>query len=302
MQPSRATACTLVLLGGLAGVAVACNAILGNENASVLTTTAGDAAAPIDAGPPDAPRLFDAAADSGADAADGPMVGDAAACPSGKGPAMVNVASMFCIDSTEVTIDQYDRFLTAGKTPGSMGEPMPACGFNKAYAPGGPAYNPATPGAYPVTYVNWCDAFAYCAWAGKRLCGTVGGGAVTEASFATLQNEHYYACSGAGTLMYPYGNTFSTTACNGVGATKAGVALPPGTLTTCTGGFPGLLDMVGNIEEWQDGCATNAGPMDMCLHGTGSFDYGTPACDYVDKDTRSYQFDDVGIRCCATLP
>ena len=299
MQPSRATACTLVLLGVVAGLGAACNTILGNENASVLTTA--DAAAPIDAGPPDAPRV-DATADAGGDAdADVVMVGDAAACPSGKGPTMVNVASLFCIDSTEVTVDEYARFLTAAKAPGSLGEPMPACGFNKTYAPSGPGYNPAAPGALPATYVNWCDAFAYCAWAGKRLCGTMGGGAVTPASFATPQNEHYYACSAAGMLTYPYGNTFSKTACNGDTSGKGG-AVNAGALTTCVGGFPGLFDMVGNVEEWQDGCATNAGPMDACLHGTGSFAHGTPACGYVDQNPRNWQYYDIGIRCCATLP
>jgi formylglycine-generating enzyme required for sulfatase activity len=217
---------------------------------------------------------------------------------------MVNVGNLFCIDSTEVTVGQYNRFLTAGLTPGSMGEPMPACGFNKSYAPSGQGYDPGTPINYPVTYVNWCDAFAFCAWSGKRLCGVMGGGATTATTFATLQNEHYYACSAGGTRMYPYGNTYSLTACNGIMANMGG-ALPASALTTCEGGFSGLFEMVGNVEEWQDGCAGGGGPMgpmDMCLHGTGSFDYGTPACGYLDQDARNYQFGDVGIRCCASLP
>jgi formylglycine-generating enzyme required for sulfatase activity len=300
MQPSRATACTIALLVTAAAPAAACNSILGNENASVVLGTA-DAAAPVDAGPPDSPTPFDAAAQAEAEAGNAAMTGDAAACPSGKGPAMVNVADLFCIDGTEVTIAQYNQFLTAGLNPGTLGEPMPACGFNKSFAPGGPAYDPGLPITYPVTGVNWCEAFAFCAWSGKRLCGAMGGGGpVTSATFATLQNEHYYACSAGGARMYPYGVTYSSTACNGNKPNNPG-ALPAGALTTCEGGFTGLFDMVGNVEEWQNGCVGGGTSMDMCLHGTGSFDYGTPACGYVDQNPRDYQFDDVGIRCCANL-
>jgi len=309
MQPSRATACTLALGFGLFAVlAPACNAILGNESATVAGAS-GDASTPVDAGPPDSPPIFDAAADSGGLA----MAGDAAACPSSHGPDMVNVADLFCIDSTEVTIAEYEGFLAAGITPGSMGEPMPACGFNKSYAPSGQNYNPGTPMTYPVTYVNWCDAFAFCAWSGKRLCGAVGGaadgGATTPAAFATLQNEHYYACSAGGTRMYPYGSTYSKTACNGSmnhGMAMSAAELPAGVLATCQGGFTGLFDMVGNVEEWQNGCVATgdagAGPDDMCLHGTGSWDYGTPVCSFVFQNPRNYQYGDIGIRCCASLP
>jgi sulfatase modifying factor 1 len=308
MQPSRATACTLALgLGLFAVLAPACNSILGNENASFFPEA--DASAVIDASPPDSPTVFDAGTYSGGLA----MAGDAAACPSGKGPDMVNVANLFCIDSTEVTVAEYDRFLAAGITPGSMGEPMPACGFNKAYAPSGENYDPGTPMTYPVTYVNWCDAFAFCAWSGKRLCGAVAGGAdgggTTTAAFATLQNEHYYACSAGGTRMYPYGSTYSKTTCNGSmnhGTGMSAAELPAGVLGTCVGGFMGLFDMVGNVEEWQNGCIitgdAGAGPGDTCLHGTGSFAHGTAACGYVDQDDRDYQYGDVGIRCCASMP
>lgn len=307
MPPSRATACTFVVVLGLAGaLATACNSILGNESATF--TAAGDASAPVDASPPDSPVISDAA-----DASDGAMVWDASACPSAKGPAMVNVANLFCIDRTEVTIAQYDQFVAAGKPPGSLGEPMPACGFNKSYAPGGQNYDPGLPMSYPVTYVNWCDAFAFCAWAGKRLCGAVGGGAdggaTTAAAFATLQNEHYFACSAGGARPYPYGSTYSTTACNGNMNHDMGMPaaeLPAGVLATCQGGFSGLFDMVGNVEEWQNGCIASgdagAGPGDSCLHGTGSFDHGMAACGYVDQDDRNYQYEDVGIRCCASLP
>src|ERR1700677_3769043 len=117
MQPSRATTCTLVaVFGPIAALAAACNSILGNDSAEVVPA---DAATSLDAGRPDSPMVSDPT-----DASDAAMGWAASPCPSDmKGPVMVNVANLFCIDSTEVTLGQYSQFLAAGKTPGSLGEP-----------------------------------------------------------------------------------------------------------------------------------------------------------------------------------
>jgi sulfatase modifying factor 1 len=259
-------------------------------DASTQPATGGDAEAGVEAGSP-----LDAHPDA-SEASVAPT-----GCPTGRGPVMVAVGS-FCIDGTEVTSAQYNDFLLTG--PPATGQPS-VCSWNTSYLPGnGWTFSPAE-GTLPIANVNWCDAYAFCKWAGKRLCGKVGGGAADFSSFASPDNEHYVACSNNSTRVYPYGNTFSSTACNGV-ERDAGHVVAVGSLSGCQGGVPGLFDMSGNVEEWQDSCDGNSGPNDACLDGSGAFDFGNPPdgtrCDFADSDARNGQLPDVGIRCCASLP
>jgi formylglycine-generating enzyme len=223
------------------------------------------------------------------------------ACPAGRGPKMV-VVDAFCIDGTEATTGQYNDFLLAGP---SLSAQPPECSWNVSYLPGnGWSFVPAQ-ATLPIANVSWCDAYAFCKWAGKRLCGKIGGGPADFSQFGSTDNEHYMACSNASTRIYPYGNMFDATACNGVDM-NMGHVVPVGSLSGCQGGVPGLFDMSGNVEEWQDSCDGNTGANDSCRDGAGAFDYGDPPdgtrCDFADQDMRSGQFPDVGIRCCASLP
>jgi hypothetical protein len=72
----------------------------------------------------------------------------------------------FCIDTTEVTADEYAAFV-ATKPDVSL--------FPDACAQRGPVGPTSASGASPVQ-VDWCVAAAYCAWAGKTLCGRTSGG------------------------------------------------------------------------------------------------------------------------------
>jgi hypothetical protein len=171
----------------------------------------GDKQAPTDSGAPPGDGGADASgADSGIVADTGsPDVGADTGCPGTAGPTPVQAGSI-CIDSTEVTNDQYAQFLTAGVS--LAGQPA-VCSWNTTYVQSvSPAANT---GDFPVAYVDWCDAYAFCKWAGKRLCGRIGGGSVTPGAGQSNAgvDQWYYACSQAGARVYPYSNNFVQGAC-----------------------------------------------------------------------------------------
>jgi sulfatase modifying factor 1 len=239
---------------------------------------------------------------SDATAGDGSSSGEAG-CPSGKGPDMVQSGSL-CIDSTEVSQHDYGVFFSAiGGASGAVTRP-PECAWKSNTATGCGNGDP-----FPVACVDWCDAVAYCAWAGKRLCGKVGDGAALAFPLAgnRASSEWSFACSPTGNT-YPYGATYEDRACNTLyvdGGVPPGGTVAVGSLSSCVGGLPGLFDMGGNVEEWLNSCETNDGglPTDPCHEGGDCFDYsstGLARCDGNDNDQRNFQGSDVGIRCCAT--
>jgi formylglycine-generating enzyme required for sulfatase activity len=233
-----------------------------------------------------------------------------AGCPA----AMVQVPApgggkAFCVDAKEVTNKAYGAFVAAAEPP-AAGSQITECAWNATYA--------VTLGAddLPVGGLDWCDAYAYCAWAGKRLCGAVAGGPLPYDDFQSNPNTSrwYVACSHAGANAFPYGKTYDPLACNGR-PLEAGAPLPVGSLASCEGGYPGLFDMSGNISEFIDSCDTtpqsgcgSSGPeCDLCLLVGGGFlsgggDGGDIACTYQNLIYRKAHYVDNGVRCCADLP
>ena len=215
--------------------------------------------------------------------------GGTSGCPAGlPGPTLVQVPSpsggSYCVDRTEVTNADYAAFLIA--SPPTSGQ-LSSCGWNATYVPpyGWPA---AGKDSYPVVWVDWCDAYAFCAWAGKRLCG---------------KSEWYNACSAGGTRTYPYGSTYNTTACVGgdydgtPGYGGTDYAQQAGSVVSCEGGYPGLFDLSGNVFEWQDSCS---GTPDYCLFGGGAFGSGASQleCGAGISASRDTRYPTMGFRCC----
>lgn len=138
------------------------------------------------------------------------------------------VLSPFYIDTTEVTVNDYLKFLSE----------------NTIEAPRDPRFydmypwtrdNPPPPKLInnPVIYVTWYDADKYCRWTGKRL--------PTEA-------EWEYAAKGKDGLLYPWGNEFDPNAANVKNINLNGT-LPVKSMLKDKSPF-GVYDMGGNVSEW----------------------------------------------------
>jgi sulfatase modifying factor 1 len=249
---------------------------------------------------------FDASVPDVHDATDATDVHDATIdpCrrPGGRGGIYVAAADGdFCIDATEVTNGAYLAFTLARPNWGPADQPA-YCGWNTSLKPFDPMWPRPGEDRFPVA-VDWCDAWSYCQWAGKRLCGQIGGGPVAE-QFATEpdRSKWYRACAGSGRSLYPYGDAYDPKRCNGVEYAQPQVR-EVGAVKSCEGRPPGLFDMSGNLYEWIDACSGTLGADDSCRMMGGGFsspDYEL-ACSYRALNPRSHLVPNIGFRCCSDL-
>jgi formylglycine-generating enzyme required for sulfatase activity len=230
----------------------------------------------------------------------------------------VGAPGTYCVDRTEVTNSQYADFLATN--PSTASQPS-YCSWNTNFAPESQSgtcssvdlyYDPINRAAYPVACVDWCDAAAYCKAIGKHLCRSFDGGSVPPSSGASATvDEWYAACSFGGVNKYPYGNTYGSTTCNMDLFGSAG-SIVVGSASACDVHSASvdlhILDMNGNVSEWEDACNGTAGANDNCNMRGGDFlSYdATPSpppaqtgnCVALPSSPRSRRAAGIGFRCC----
>lgn len=208
----------------------------------------------------------------------------------------------YAIDSHEVTVAQYGVFQAASA---GFDSGIPRCAWRTTYAP---AVNCPLDGRpdVPMTCVDWCSAAAYCAWAGARLCGQIGGGtAASDTLTDPATDEWMRACTGGPDAdRWCYGDEANPTACNTT-ALDVGALSPAGKLAACVGGVDGLHDMSGNAWEWTDGCnETQDDPSnDACPFRGGGYrgELDDAKCATASYVRRGGALQDIGFRCCKSL-
>jgi sulfatase modifying factor 1 len=223
------------------------------------------------------------------------------------GPKLVKVDSQsgpYCIDSTEITVGYYKAFVDAQGGGNQALISVPGCEPVTSLMPD--VMNWPLPGTekLPAQRVNWCQATGYCAWAGKRLCGKIGGGPLPNIqSFWTnpATAQWFNACSHGKAVDFPYGAAFMKGTC-----VDSGSVQEVGSLPGCQGGYPGLFDMSGNLWEMTDNC-DGTGSTNSCRACGGAFDAQTDpppnqfACGYCRTWARTAYATDIGFRCCKDL-
>lgn len=255
-------------------------------------------------GSPDAESSGDAGATEASNDVDTPVEVEVRCSEERCGPDSVPVGG-YSMDRTEVTRRQYAAFLQdlGNHSVGALHGPD--CTTKSSHIPEGDCAAAAQASGEwnsdeesPVVCVDWCDAWAFCAWAGKRLCGAIGGGSLPFAAFTDpAKSQWFNACSEGGANTFPYGDTYNGEACTCADSCDQQCSPEPAN-AACSAA--GISDLSGNVAEWEDCCGVPAGTTVQCRVRGGGYSDSQAACSCAAAQTRAKLYADAhtGFRCC----
>lgn len=185
----------------------------------------------------------------------------------------------FRIGKFEITMKQFEAFI---KETGYDGKDFPSSKTSEPFLMGWKGRSaPAGKDRYPVCYLNWHHAKAFCIWLAKKTGLDVH--LPTDAQW-TL------AASGPEGRTYPWGNTWDPKRCNWGDDGKVDGYLEAAPV----GSFPkgatptGVFDMAGNIWEWSAEGHLRGGP--WCMDKT------TVTCAEIAREDTERCDDKFGLR------
>lgn len=142
----------------------------------------------------------------------------------------------------------------------------------------------------PISNITWYDAFAYAAWAGKRL---------------PTSKEWEKSARGNDGRIYPWGNRFDKNKCNSKESGFDSIT-PVDKYKNGISPF-GCYDMVGNVFEWVNDWASNPRfsktPNSEKINRGASYNrYKIHTnCTHLESDPPDYTMIDVGFRCALSI-
>ena len=236
----------------------------------------------------------------------------------------------FCIDQRLASYGDYMQFVAA-KGDDFSGQP-PECSWNQGWGP--EEYGPHWGGWYlngrvycgpppaevspdqMLGCVDFCDAFAFCSWSGKRLCGLRGadpdkvnmfetGGETEEAENKRREiglspnSEWFSVCTQGGKTEFPYGDKYVPGLCWDFSQTyreEGGPFLAHSVNgQDCSGTIPPydhVYEMIGAAHQWVNICFDSL----WCVAYGGST---SDSCERSDAIMEPQSLGVVGVRCCA---
>jgi formylglycine-generating enzyme required for sulfatase activity len=153
--------------------------------------------------------------------------------PDNEKPAHSETVKPFNMDKTEVTNAQYAEFVQATKYPAPTNEQ----GEKPYWKPWAGDKPPAEQEQWPVRNVSAVDAETYARWLSNRDG--------KKYRLPTEQEWEYVARNGGSTKLYPWGDEWK----DGYANIDSSLPKPVGSYKQ-SATSTGVLDMIGNVQEW----------------------------------------------------